>query len=224
MIRKFYVKHKETFDKFDGLLINNTVLERGLILSPIIVAANTIENALMLGVVFMLLTFFTVLISSFIPKNIPYTFRVIIYTFISVIVYFPIAYFANTYFADVMYKVGIFLPLMITNALIVTKSETRFIKLGKKHMIIDLLSHTIGAFIVILIVGIVRETIGNATYFNESIDSPFTFSVLMLPFGGFVIVGLLSALMQKVRMYLTDTDEDITKIYKKEEKNTTVQD
>ena len=57
MLRKLYQKHRTTVNKFDAVLLNNPVLERGLVIAPVIVAANSLKNALSLGVAFAIITF-----------------------------------------------------------------------------------------------------------------------------------------------------------------------
>lgn len=83
MAKTFYQRHKKAFEMTGGLFLGNTVLERGLVLAPVVVASYNFENAHVLGVAFMAITFVTVLIASFIPKSIPYSLRAIIYTMIA---------------------------------------------------------------------------------------------------------------------------------------------
>ncbi len=99
--------------------------------------------------------------------------------------------------SEAVFKVGIFLPLLVTNSLIVTKSETRFLKKKKLPMMLDVLCHTLGFYIVIMIVGIIRELFGNGSFLGHAVDLPVIFPVLMLPFGGFILVGFLAAAVQK---------------------------
>ncbi|MEG1027926.1 MAG: Rnf-Nqr domain containing protein, partial [Oscillospiraceae bacterium] len=70
MKKTFYLRHKSFFDKFDGLFLHNPVLARGLVVSPVIVASYSLKNSMILGIGFMIITFFTVIISSFISKRI----------------------------------------------------------------------------------------------------------------------------------------------------------
>ena len=74
---RFYEKHKSVMDKIDGLFLGNTVLERGLVVSPVIVAATTLQNSVILAIAYAVITFLTVFCTSFIPKRLPYTIRVI---------------------------------------------------------------------------------------------------------------------------------------------------
>lgn len=209
MLRRFYQKHKLKIDRFDGLLLNNTVLERGLVIAPVIVGANSMKNALILGISFAVITFLTVLLSSFVPKRLPYTVRVILYTIVASLIFIPTARILDGVFPDSIFKVGIFLPLLVTNSLIVTKIETRFLKEGKLSMVLDLFCHVAGFFLVIVLVGAVREIFGNGTFMGKPFWFESKFEALLLPFGGFVLVAFLSAGIQQFRIYLNRTGKRV---------------
>ncbi|MEG0895359.1 MAG: Rnf-Nqr domain containing protein, partial [Oscillospiraceae bacterium] len=154
MKKTFYLRHKSFFDKFDGLFLHNPVLARGLVVSPVIVASYSLKNSMILGIGFMIITFFTVIISSFISKKIPYTVRIILYTLIASIIFIPTAMLLDYIYPDSIFKLGIFLPLLIANSLIGVKSESRFHKHKKGEMVLDVLCNVIGFFAVIVAVGI----------------------------------------------------------------------
>lgn len=203
-MKNYYNKHKNIIDKFDGLLLNNTVLEKGLVVAPIIAAGNTLKNAVTLSIAFVIITFFTVVLAYFVPKKLPYAFRVILYTIIASAIFIPTSILLQNILPDQIYKVGVFIPLLITNSLIVIKSESRFHKKNFGLMILDLLCHTLGFVVVICFVGFIREILGNNTLWGLPINMDFKLSGLMLPFSGFIICGLLSAALQKLRNYLRE--------------------
>lgn len=138
------------FERLEGFLTQNTVLERGLVIAPVIVAANTLNNALALGISFTVITLLTLLIASFVPKHLSYTIRVILYVITACIIFIPTAKVMNHLFTESIFKVGIFLPLLVTNSLIVTKSETRFLRKPRLMMLLDVFCHVIGYFIYIV--------------------------------------------------------------------------
>lgn len=202
MRKTFYQKHKNTIDKFNGLLLGNTVLEKGLVLAPVIVASYNFKNAFILGISFLIITFMSVLFSSFIPKSIPYTIRTILYTLIACAVFVPTAMYMEYLYAEAVFKLGVFLPLLVANSLIVVKSESRFHKHTKGFMIFDLLCHTIGFLLVIMLVGIIREFLGSGSFLGKPIEGMFSAQAVLLPFSGFIIVGFLAAAVQKFRYRL----------------------
>jgi len=202
MRRTFYQRNKTTFDKFNGLLLDNTVLGRGLVLAPVIVASYNYQNSIILGLSFILITLTSVILSSFITKKIPYTIRAILYTVIACLVFIPTAMYMNHLFPGSIFKIGVFLPLLVTNSLITVKSESRFHKGSKRSMVLDLLCHTIGFFIVIVIVGMIREIIGNSSLMGNHIELGFKARAVLLPFSGFIIVGFMAAFVKKIKYRL----------------------
>ncbi|WP_195542584.1 Rnf-Nqr domain containing protein [Massiliimalia timonensis] len=202
VFRRFYQKNKKQIDQFDGLLVNNTVLERGLVIAPVIAAANTLQNGLVLGMSFMLITFFAVVVASFVPKALPYAIRVILYVIVAGLLFIPVSYLMDLMFPGSVFKVGIFLPLLITNSLIVTKTETRFLKKKRLSMMLDVFSHVLGFFVVIVLVAALRELLGNGTLMEHEINIPLKIYGFMLPFGGFILLGFLAAGVQRFRLYL----------------------
>lgn len=202
MRRTFYQKHEAFFSKFHGLLFDNPVLGRGLVLAPVIVASYNYRNSLLLGLSFLCITFVTVMLSSFIPKKIPYTLRTILYLLISSLVFIPTAIWMNQLFPDSVTKVGVFLPLLIANSLIVVKSESRFHKSRKKIMVIDLISHCLGFLWVILLVGMIREFLGSGSIFGVPIPGMPAAPAVLMPFSGFILVGFLAAAVKSFRMRL----------------------
>ncbi|MEG0570486.1 MAG: Rnf-Nqr domain containing protein [Oscillospiraceae bacterium] len=195
----FYKTNKVVLDRFNGLLFGNTILERGLVLAPVIVATTTYKNALILGIAFFMITFTTVLLSSFVPRKVPYTVRVILYTLLACALFIPTAMLMDKVFPESIFKLGVFLPLLVANSLIVVKSESRFHKHKKREMVLDLFCHCVGFFIVILLVGAIREILGAGTIMGHSFNFGFTVPGILYPFGGFIIVSFLAALMQKIK-------------------------
>lgn len=211
MARTFYQRHQEQIEKYNGLFLGNTVLDRGLVLAPVIVASYNYKNSLILGLSFLIITFTTVLLSSFVPRKIPFTIRTILYAVIACLVFIPTALLMNFLFAESVFKLGVFLPLLVANSLIVVKSESRFHKHSKGNMIVDLFCHTMGFLWVILLVGIIREFLGSGSIFDIQIPWMFSARAVLLPFSGFIIVGFLAAMVQRIKYKLENPTEKVSK-------------
>ena len=83
---------------FDGLLNDNTVLSSLMVISPVIMCGDTVRNAIAVIYAFSAITFFSVVIGSFVPRKLPYAIRVIIYTLISSLVFVPVKMVAQEFF------------------------------------------------------------------------------------------------------------------------------
>lgn len=202
MLNHFYQKNKEKLQKYNGLLMTNPIMERGFILAPVIVASYNTQNSVALGIGFALITFITVMLSSFIPRQIPYTIRTILYALLACVVFVPTAMLIERLLPGSLYSLGVFLPLLVANSLIVVKSESRFHRHGFAYMTIDVASHAVGFFLAIVLVGLIREILGSGTVFGVTVNGWFTAPAVLMPFSGFIIVGLLAAVSKRIRMYL----------------------
>lgn len=206
-MKEFYKENQSFFKKIDGLLLGNTVLERGLVIAPVIVAATSLKNSVVLAVAYALITFITVFCTSFIPKRLPYTIRVILYVVFACLVYIPTTWVLTQWLPYGVYNVGVFLPLVVANSLIVRKSETRFFKQKKKAMLFDLICSVVGFMWVICLVGMFREIFGNGTLWDDPV-SDWEMPGMLFPFSGFILLGLLSAVFQKLRNHMMGTDQE----------------
>lgn len=184
---------------FDGLYKKNTVLVSGLVIAPVVLGATTLSKALALALAFSAITFFAIMISSFFPRKIVYTIRIILYTFIASLVYVPVIILCMQVFDEQVAQLGILMPLLIINSLIVSKTELRFFRRTKGKMVVDVASYILGFDIVIIIVGFLREVFGTGAIDGKLLGIPLTFSILKYPCGGFILVGLLAALLREIR-------------------------
>ena len=63
---------------FAGILGDNAVLSGLMVISPVIVCGDHIRNALVLIYAFSTITFLSVIISSFVPRKLPYAVKIMI--------------------------------------------------------------------------------------------------------------------------------------------------
>ena len=110
----------------NALLNKNPILVSGMVIAPVVVMADNFFDALTLIAAFSLITFFTLLISSFVPKNIVYTVRIILYTLIGALVYVPSVILMKYLMPEGVEALGIFFPLFITSSFIISRSESIF--------------------------------------------------------------------------------------------------
>lgn len=184
---------------FDGIFRDNTVLSSLMVISPVIMCGDTLKNAEALVYAFTAITLLSVLISSFVPKKLPYAAKIIIYAVISSLVYIPVRLAAVEFYPDSIERIGIYYPLLAVNSLIVVQTETKFFRMKKSGMLASLLSYILGFDAVMLITGIVREFLAFGTINNRMTDTELIISGFSQPFGGFIFLGLFCGLYRKLR-------------------------
>ena len=190
-------KRKNTV--FDGLLADNTVLSSLMVISPVIICGDSLRNAEALIYAFSSITFLAVMISSFVPKKLPYTVKVIIYALISSLVYIPVKLAAEEFYPDCISRIGIYFPLLAVNSLIVFQTEAKFFRMKKLKMIPSLIFYILGFDLVMLITAFIRELLAYGTINSKIVDVDTLISGLAQPFGGFIFLGLMCGIYRRIR-------------------------
>lgn len=191
-----------------GLLSDNTVLSSLMVISPVIMCGDTVRNALALVYAFSLITFFSVLISSFVPKKLPYAIRIISYAVIASLVYVPIRAVTGYIYPDAAGRIGIYFPLLAVNSLIVYQTEAKFFRMKRLRMTVSLIFYILGFDAVMLLTGLIRELFAYGTVNNMVVDMNTTISGLAKPFGGFILLGLMCGLYRKIRSFAEEMRSD----------------
>jgi electron transport complex protein RnfE len=198
----------------DGLVRQNIVLMSATAIAPVAACATNFENALALSVGFSIIAFVSVILCRFVPKKIVYTIRVIIYAIIAGLSYIP-AYLALSYFYGqaVVDNLGVYLPVLIVNPLILTKTETRFCLRPPHLMVLELAGYITGFNLVCLTVGIVRDVFTNGKIGIFEFSPGLVVPALSTTFGGFILIGVMAGLF---RWLYNQSKERKAKVLEKE--------
>ena len=194
-----------------GIVISNPIFVLALGLCPTLAVTNTVDNALGMsaGVLFVLLGS-NIIISSirrFVPSimRIP-TFIVIIATFVTMVNLVFQAYVPALY-----QSLGIYLPLIVVNCIILGRAEAFASKNPVTASIADALGISLGFALALIIISLLRQILGtgNLTIADNSLftlpllgEHPLT--IFILPPGAFLVIGLLLALFRRLGWVKSD--------------------
>ena len=194
------IKNKiKIMPKLKDFFLSNLTLAQGILLAPVVAVATTLSNALAVCIVFALITFFSVLISSFIGKGWPFVLRLIVHVLIASVLFIPSAMLAELIFPGSQERLGIYLPLLITNSMIVQIGDTNMERENKNELIKDILIVILGFSWVICLVGFLREFLSSGSIFGIPIVNCYLPAALY-PFFGFILVGFLAAIIKFFRI------------------------
>jgi electron transport complex protein RnfE len=166
-------------------------------LCPTLAVTKGVENGIGMGVaVIFVLVCSNVLISllrNLIPKRVRIAcYIVVIATFVTVVELLMQA-FAYPLFL----KLGIFIPLIVVNCILLGRAEAFAAKNGVLHSFADGLGIGVGYTLALTALSIIREVLGNGTFLDIPVFGPsfkpFTFMV-QAP-GAFVCLGLMLCIM-----------------------------
>ncbi len=187
----------------NGVIEENPILVLMIGLCPLLAVSGTANDAFGMGVatIFVLVcsNLLVSLIRSFIPAQIRIPiFIVIISSFVTIV-----DLTMHGLQPELYKNLGIFVPLIVVNCMILGRSEAFAFKHGPVKALVDGLGMGIGFIIVITILGAIREILGNGTVtlFNTelvSLGAGYQPALLfIMPPGGFLTIGFLMALKKK---------------------------
>lgn len=189
-----------------GFWRENPVFRLVLGLCPTLAVTTTAVNGMGMGLAttFVLVSSNTVisLIRSFIPKKIRIpAFIVTIATFVTIV-----DLVMNGYFHALHKSLGLFIPLIVVNCIILGRAEAFASKNPVWISIVDGLGVGLGFAVSLTIIGVVRELFGNGTVFNISIfgDSFNPLLLVIMPPGAFIVLGILLGLMNKIEIKIAE--------------------
>lgn len=189
-------------DLKDGLIKQNMIFMSGMLIAPVIACATTLMKSLAVCFVFSFVSFASILVCRFIPRTIVYTIRVTLYTIVAAVFYIPAAILAGIIFGeDIINGAGVYLPILITNSLILSKTETRFYLEPHGDMTKDVLSFIIGFDAACAVTGLLREFLASGRIGGAEVPILFTVPALETTFGGFLFVGIGAGLFRAVYNY-----------------------
>ena len=188
-----------------GIIDENPLLRLVLGLCPALAVTNEAMNGLAMGLAATAVLLGSNVVISSLRTLIPA--RVRIPVFIVVIASFVtiIDMTMHAFFLELHRVLGLFVPLIVVNCIILGRAEAFASKRPIFHSFVDGLGMGVGFTLALIVLGAVREIFGYGTIFGVHVFGPgFEPALIMiLPPGAFLALGLLLALMNK----LTKTEE-----------------
>lgn len=183
----------------DGVVKQNVVLMSGLFAAPVIGAASDLYSAAAICLAFSLITAVSIFLGYFLPRKLVFTVRIVLYAIIAAAVYIPVTLLLNSIFPlTLIQELGIYLPIIITNPVILSKTESRFYFRPLGSMLKDVFGFIIGFDAACLTVGVIRDIFVNNQLGTFRMWLPFQIPSLGTVFGGFILVGVLAGLFRAI--------------------------
>ncbi|MAX52764.1 MAG: electron transport complex subunit RsxE [Methylophaga sp.] len=193
----------------EGLWKNNPALVQLLGLCPLLAVTNTVINGLGLGLATILTLVASNGLISLLRNQIPDEARLPVFVMIIASIVTIIELSMNAWFHELYIILGIFIPLIVTNCSIIGRAEAFAARNSVGPALLDGLMMGIGFTAVLVVLGGMRELIGQGTLFSQAelmfgdIAKNFTITVIddyrgfllaLLPPGAFIGLGLIVAL------------------------------
>jgi len=180
----------------NGIIRQNPVLVLVLGTCPTLAVTTMAINALGMGAATIFVLICSNLVISLLRNIIPNTVRipcyiVVISTFVTVVGLVMEAFLPSIYNA-----LGVFLPLIVVNCIILGRAEMFASKNGPLTSAIDGLSMGLGFTLTLFLMAAIREVLGFGTLFGFDVTFGILkpLSIMSQPAGGFFVFGVLMAL------------------------------
>ena len=178
----------------EAIFRHNPVLAGGLILAPVIGGAVSVDSGLVMAAVFTIITIPAVILGRFVSQKIFYAIRICIYAVISAALYIPAALVAAENFPLAVSEAGLYLPLLLCNPIVFTKTETRLYHRNFSGMVTETLGFVVGFDVICVTFGFLRGLIGSSRIGWSAVNWDFIVPILGTTTGGFILAGFLAAL------------------------------
>ena len=177
----------------NGIWSDHPVCSTTLGICSALAITNKIENAIAMsaGVIFVLLL--TSLLISTLRKLIPSRVRIITYMIIIATCVTIVDRFLKAYFPPLSAAMGPYIPLIITNCIIMGRAEAFFVQNNTYHSILDAIANGLAYSYSLLAVAVVREFLGFGTVLGITVTPAGweNWVLMALPCGAFFVLGIV---------------------------------
>ena len=193
----------------DGLWNNNIALNQMLALCPLLAVTTSATNGLGMGLATLSVMLLTNLVTSSIRQLVTPQVRIPVFIVLIASIVTLIDMWLNAWMHELYKVLGLFIPLIVTNCAILGRVESFASKQNLLPALADGFFMGLGFLWVLVVVGAIREIIGSGTLFSHApllLGQQFAWLettvipnyqgvlLLVLPPGGFVVLGLLLSL------------------------------
>lgn len=199
-----WTEFKEIFN--NGAWRQNSSLVQILGLCPTLAITNTLINGAMISLATIIVMSLSGFVVSLLRNFIPYEIRIPVFILIAAAMVTLVDLGMNAFMHDMYLILGIFIPLIITNCLVLARIEVFAAKQSPLQSLFDGAFMGVGMLWTLALLGGVREFIGNGTLFS-GIDTVIPglhelqllpesypgFMLAVLPPGAFILLGCMIA-------------------------------
>ncbi|MFA5779992.1 MAG: electron transport complex subunit E [Elusimicrobiota bacterium] len=183
-----------------GIIKENPVLILMVGLCSVLAVSTEAKNAIGMGSAMTFVLLGSNILVSFLRNSIPGKVRIPVFLIIIGSFTTIVDLVMNAYAPAVHKNLGIFIPLIVVNCIIIARAEAFAAKKPVLDSIIDALGMGFGYTLVLFIIAAIREISGNGTFFGVKLFTGFNpVLIMMLPPGAFITIGLMMALLRKIR-------------------------
>ena len=201
-------KNSKLWIVLKGMIVENPVLVLVLGTCPALAVSNSIVSSIILGIAATIILICSNVVISLLRKIIPSKIRIAAYIVVIAGFVTIVDLLMQAFLPSLSESLGVFIPLIVVNCIILARAESFASKNSVAASAIDGLAQGVGYTIVLVLMCIIREFFGNGTFGGgilgiegagiRILPTEYTTLFIILPFGGFLVMGVLIAAMQHI--------------------------
>ena len=183
---------------FNGIIKENPTFVLLLGMCPTLATTTSAMNGMMMGLATMVVLIFSNLVISSIRNYVPDMVHIPVYIVVIATLVTIVQMCLAAYLPDVNKSLGLFIPLIVVNCIILGRAEAFASKNDSVASMCDGLGIGLGFTLALTLLGICRELLGNGTVFDvRLISEEYGMLLFILPPGAFMTLGFLIAIKNR---------------------------
>ena len=186
----------------DPLIKGNPVFVLLLGLCPTLGVTNSAINGMAMGLATLVVLSCSNVIISAIKSLIPAKVRIPAYIIVIATLVTIVQMVMQGYLPDLYAVLGLFLPLIVVNCIILGRAESFASKNGVFPSLLDGIGNGLGFTLALTVLGSIREILGNGSFFGLQLTPP-TYQpalIFILAPGAFITIGFIIATQNYIKM------------------------
>lgn len=185
-----------------GIFKENPIFMLLLGLCPTLGVTSSAMNGLAMGLAVVAVLACSNFLISLFKKLIPAQVRIPAYIMIIASLVTIVQMIMEAYTPDLYKVLGLFIPLIVVNCIVLGRAESFASKNGVVASLIDGIGSGLGFTLSLTVLGMVREVLGNGTFFGMRV-TPASYSpalIFILAPGAFITIAFIKAFLNYLEM------------------------
>lgn len=199
----------------DGLIYQNPVLVQVLGMCSTMAITTSVANGFGMGISVLIILTLSNIFISLLRKIIPNEVRIACYIVVIAGFVTIVDLCLQAFFPDIAESLGVFIPLIVVNCIILGRAEAFASKNGVLASAVDGLTQGIGYTVALVCMCVIRELLGSGTFGKgvlsadgvRILPSQYPAMLMILPVGGFLTLACLIAFTQWFNRHLAEKAE-----------------
>lgn len=183
----------------NGIINENPTFMQLLGMCPTLAVTTSLSNGIGMGLSVTFVLALSNMLVSLLRKIIPQKIRIAAYVVIIATFVTIVDLVLKAYIPALSASLGLFIPLIVVNCIILARAEAFASKNGVLKSAVDGIGTGIGFTIALSIISAIREILGNGTILGYYVGISAPATIMLLPPGGFLTLGILLGIINVVK-------------------------